>query len=395
MAQASPPVSASALGAGVRTLVEQSWAWLVANSWTALVGLAVAAGIYLLLTLLRHLVLKSAERAQATLGVGGVIRQTIGRTKEWFLAILALELVANGIGLPPLLARVINSAFVIAMALQGAIWARAFVMELIRRRTAHGTAADAAGLEVVQVLVTAIAWILAGIVILDNLGANVTALIAGLGVGGIAIGLAAQGIVKDLFAALSILFDKPFAQGDIIGFGDIQGRVENIGLKTTRIRALTGEQVVVSNANLLDREVRNFARLPQRRFSFLLGLGYFTTPEQLAKVPAELAALVAARPKLKLVWTGLTGFGAHSLDVALHVDVLSEDFADLVAERHALAVDILRRFDALGISIAFPTTVEIAGAADGRPEGERPLARQRRATARAGAADRPAAAAAD
>ncbi|MFN3288404.1 MAG: mechanosensitive ion channel family protein, partial [Sphingomonadaceae bacterium] len=317
MSDATSPVSPSALGAGVRTLVEQSWAWLMANSWTALVGLAVAAGIYLLLTLVRHLILKSAERAQATLGVGGVIRHTIGRTKEWFLAILALELVANGIGLPPLLARVIDSAFVIAMALQGAIWARAFVMELIRRRTAQGTAADAAGLEVVQVLVTAAAWILAGIVILDNLGANVTALIAGLGVGGIAIGLAAQGIVKDLFAALSILFDKPFAQGDIIGFGDIQGRVENIGLKTTRIRALTGEQVVVSNANLLDREVRNFARLPQRRFSFVLGLGYFTTPEQLAAVPAELAALVAARPRLRLVWTGLTGFGAHSLDVAL------------------------------------------------------------------------------
>ncbi len=381
MSAAVPAPMTATMGSGVRTLVEQSWAWLVANSWTALVGLAVAAGLYLLLTLLRHLILRSAERAQARLGVGGVVRQTIGRTKEWFLAILALELVANGIGLPPLLSRAIDSAFVVAMALQGAIWARAFVMGLIRRRTAAG-GADAAGLEVVQVLVTAVAWIIAGIVILDNLGANVTALVAGLGVGGIAIGLAAQGIVKDLFAALSILFDRPFAKGDFIGFGETQGQVEDIGLKTTRLRALTGEQIIVSNANLLDRDLRNFARLPQRRFTFQIGLPYYASPEQLAAVPDELRALVEARPHLRFVWAGITHFADSALNLVLHVDVLSPDFSLLVAERHRLALAIMARFAELGLDLAFPTAIEIAGAADGRPVGDAPLARHRRAEAR-------------
>ena len=373
----------SVIGAGVRTLIEQSWAWLLANKWTALAGLGVAVGLYLLLTLARHLVLLSAEQAQARLGVGGVTRLTIGHTKEWFLAVTALELVSNAIGLPVLLQRLVDSAFVIAVALQGAIWARALIMGLIYKRAQDkGDSADTAGLEVVRVLVTAVAWIIAAVVILDNLGANVTALVAGLGVGGIAIGLAAQGIVKDLFAALSILFDKPFGQGDIISFSDIQGTVENIGLKTTRVRALTGEEVVISNANLLDREVRNFSRLPRRRFTFQLGLGYFTPPERLDALPGELRALVEARPGLAFVWAGFTGFGDSSLDVTLHVDVLSEDFGVLVRERHALGAAILRRLAELDIEFAFPTQVEIAGAADGRPVGEAPLARQRRSAAR-------------
>lgn len=382
---ATPAVApmTSALGASVRTLVEQSWAWILANSWTALAGLGVAIALYLLFTLARYLVVVSAARAQARLGVGGVIRSTIGRTKGWFLGILALELVSNAIGLPPLLHRFVETAFVIAVALQGAIWARAFIMGLIYKR-AHDTGgdADAGGLEVVRVLVTAVAWTIALTVILDNLGANVTALVAGLGVGGIAIGLAAQGIVRDLFAALSILFDKPFGRGDTIGFGEVQGTVENIGLKTTRVRALTGEEVVVSNANLLDREVRNFSRLPRRRFTFVLGVGYFTTPDQLAELPGELRVLVEARPQLAFVWAGFTGFGAASLNVTLNVDVLSEEFAVLVEERHLLAVAILRRFAELDIQLAFPTSVEVAGAADGRPVGEAPLARQRRAAGR-------------
>jgi small-conductance mechanosensitive channel len=371
MAAAAPahPMT-SAVAAGVRTLVEQSWQWLVANSWTALVGLAVAVGLYLLLTLFRHFVLRSAERAQAQLGVGGVVRGAIGRTKEWFLAILALELVANAIGLPPLLRRLIDSAFIIAAALQGAIWARAFVMGLIRKRAdATGREADTAGLEVVQVLVTALAWIVAAVVILDNLGANVTALVAGLGVGGIAIGLAAQGIVKDLFAALSILFDKPFSRGDTIGFGEVQGTVENIGLKTTRVRALTGEEVVVSNANLLDREVRNFSRLPRRRFTFTLAFPFYTSADRLAALPAELRALVEARPALAHVWSGFTGFGPSSLSLALNVDVLSEDFGVLVEERHQLAVALLRRLDELGVELAFPTQAELPADARGRPQG--------------------------
>src|SRR5690606_10817468 len=134
------------------------------------------------------------------------------------------------------------------------------------------------------------------IVVLDNLGVNVTALVAGLGIGGIAIGLAAQGIFSDLFAALSIIFDKPFRIGDTITYqgkeGPVTGTVEQIGLKSTRIRALTGELRIIGNTQLLAQEVTNFVGRRMFRFQLPIGVIYQTDPALLAEIPALLRAEV-------------------------------------------------------------------------------------------------------
>ena len=153
-------------------------------------------------------------------------------------------------------AQPIHVLFVVAFAIQAAIWARELILGYVEHRVGgdpggQSTLGSAVG--IIRLLVTITLFTIAVILILDNLGVNVTGLVAGLGIGGIAIGLAAQGIFSDLFAALSILFDKPFRKGESVRFGDVTGHVENIGLKNTRIRSITGEQIVVANAKLLER----------------------------------------------------------------------------------------------------------------------------------------------
>src|SRR4029079_719783 len=161
-------------------------------------------------------------------------------------------------------------------ALQGAVWARELIMGVVGRHSGDeaGENTLANALAVIRVLVSVTLFAVAIIVILDNLGVNVTALVAGLGIGGIAIGLAAQGIFSDLFAALAILFDKPFRRGDTIRFDQTVGRVERIGLKTTRMRSLSGEQIIMANTKLLEREIHNLADGRLRRMTIPFGLRY-------------------------------------------------------------------------------------------------------------------------
>jgi small-conductance mechanosensitive channel len=205
----------------------------------------------------------------------------------------------------------------------------------------------------------------AAILILSNLGVNVTGLIAGLGVGGIAIGLAAQGIFADLFAALAILFDRPFRKGDSIRVDAMSGTVEDIGLKSTRIRALTGEQIIVANKQLLEKEIHNLARLDRRRIVRTLGLTYQTRVELLEQLPTILRGIVEACADVTLVRCGLVNFGDSTLDVELQYDVHSEDYDTVFSTQHQVNIAILKRFAELGIEFAYPTQTAFTAAPDG------------------------------
>ncbi|MDB5697385.1 MAG: mechanosensitive ion channel MscS, partial [Alphaproteobacteria bacterium] len=203
------------------------------------------------------------------------------------------------------------------------------------------------------------------ILILDNLGVNVTGLVAGLGIGGIAIGLAAQGIFSDLFAALSIIFDKPFRRGDTIRFEDINGTVERIGLKTTRVRALTGEQIIISNANLLNKQLHNFANLERRRMVLTLGLISQTPPEVCAKLPEMLRGIIEAHEKTEMVRCGMIGFGASTLDFELVFDVHDTDYNIVFVTRSAICIAILKAFNEANIQLAYPSQTSFTAAPDG------------------------------
>jgi small-conductance mechanosensitive channel len=215
------------------------------------------------------------------------------------------------------------------------------------------------------VLVTVALFAIALILVLDNLGVSVTGLVAGLGIGGIAIGLAAQGIFSDLFAALSIIFDRPFRKGDTITFGTTTGTVEHIGLKSTRIRALTGEEVIISNAKLLEQQVQNWALLDRRRAVMQFGLVYQSAPELVARIPLELQEIVETQPLGTFDRCHAFQFGASSIDFELVFFVESSAYPDFMAVRQAVMLGMMRRFAELGAEFAYPTTTNFTAAPDG------------------------------
>jgi small-conductance mechanosensitive channel len=203
-------------------------------------------------------------------------------------------------------------------------------------------------------LVSFAVFAIALIVVLDNLGVNVTGLVAGLGVSGIAIGLAAQGIFADLFAALAIIFDRPFRRGDAISYDSSAGTVEAIGLKSTRIRGVTGEERVVANKQLLEKEIINNSSRDYRRVVFTLGVVQWTPIDTMEALPSMLKDLIEANG-MKFVRCGFTGFGANSYDFDVQFDSPSAAFQDFYDARHTLGLAIVRRLNDEGIALAYPT----------------------------------------
>ena len=343
-------------------------AWAIDNLSDITVALGVAAGIVVLLYGARALVLRACKRLGPSHAFAGVFLDVVRRTRLWFLVALAVELVQGYLHPPQDVAKTIGFLFTVAAALQVAIWARALILGVIEHR-AQGHPGDASSLAsalgLIRLLVSIAVFAIAAIVVLDNLGANVTGLVAGLGIGGIAIGLAAQGIFSDLFAALSIIFDRPFRRGDGIRFDQLSGSVEQIGLKTTRIRSIDGEEVVISNTNLLNKQIHNFERLEHRRFMLRFGVVYQTAPDVLDAIPPTARQIVEGHDHCIFVRCGMTAFGPSSLDFELQFDVHTTDYEYAFATRSAICIEILRRFAAERIEFAYPTTVNFTAAPDG------------------------------
>jgi small-conductance mechanosensitive channel len=341
--------------------------WFQANAAELPIGLAVAAAIVLLMLGLRWTGAWLSSADPDCRHWRGVIGGVLQKTSIFFMIAAALDMVASYATVPPKIERLLDIVFTIGFAFQGAIWARELILGVISRKAGEDPTETAVGnaLAVIRVLVSVALFALAIIVILDNLGVNVTALVAGLGIGGIAIGLAAQGIFSDLFAALSILFDKPFRRGDVIQFDKTTGTIERIGLKTTRLRSVTGELVVMANTKLLEREIHNYAGGRTRRSQLPFGLVYQTAPEQLEKVTSLAKAAVESRKGCTFVRCSILAFGASSIDFELVFDSRTTDANKLAADRTAVALAILRSFAEHRLQFAYPTQTTFTAAPDG------------------------------
>jgi len=351
------------------TLLADTEAWLTGNSLNIALALGAGVAIALVLIGIRSLSCKLLARAKgADLHWRHIFARVVARTSLIFIILASAEIVSEHAATPPSLLNLIHILFVIATALQAAIWGRELVLGIVEHRVGsddeHSSLGSAIG--IIRLLVSIALFAIAIILILDNLGINVTGLIAGLGIGGIAIGLAAQGIFSDLFAALSILFDKPFRRGDQITFGTTTGVVENIGLKSTRIRALTGEEVIISNAKLLEQQLQNWALIDRRRAVMNFGLVYQTAPELLAQVPLEAKEIVEAQPLGSFDRCHAFQFAASSIDFELVFHVDSSAYADLMSVRQAVILGLMRRFAELGIDFAYPTQTSFTAAPDGK-----------------------------
>ncbi len=204
-------------------------------------------------------------------------------------------------------------------------------------------------------IVNIIIWICGIIFLIDNMGYNVTTLIAGLGVGGIAIALAAQAVLGDLFSYFVIFFDRPFEIGDFVTLGNENGVIEYIGIKTTRIRTLSGEQLICSNTDLTNSRLHNYKRMEKRRIVFTLGVTYDTTHEKLSKIPDMVKQIISSKPQLEFDRGHFSGYGDFSLNFEFVYYVGSPEYNVYMDNQQAIYLDIFSSFKTEGIEFAFPT----------------------------------------
>jgi small-conductance mechanosensitive channel len=355
------------VGAQIDALFRSGFVWLQQNWLQILIAVGIGVAIAMTLFWLRGFGPRLAKRSASGKGWAAVLGRAMARTNAFFIVMLSAKLVDGYAATPPEVDKTITFLFTVAAVFQAAIWARELILGAIEHRTRdehYSGEALMSAMGLIRLLVSFAVFAIALVVVLDNLGVNVTGLVAGLGVGGIAIGLAAQGIFADLFAALAIIFDRPFRRGDKVSYDKTSGVIEAIGLKSTRIRAFTGELRIISNRNLLDKEIQNTSWRDHIRVSYTIGVAYETPPDTLARIPDILTELVEAEGA-KVARAGFESFGASSLDYVLQVDTPGDDWPTAHGVRNRLMVAIIRRFAAEGIAIPYPTQTTYTAAPDG------------------------------
>jgi len=280
------------------------------------------------------------------------------RTRFVFLLVVALYAGASLLVIGSSARRALDAILVIALVGQAGLWGNAVITHSVRRhlqRRVEDDAATAMSASVLGFLAHAALWTVLLLLGLDNLGIDITALVAGLGVGGVAIALAVQSILGDLFASLSIVLDRPFVVGDFVVVDDLKGTVEHVGLKTTRLRSLSGEQLVFSNTDLLKSRIRNFKRMQERRSLFTLGVTYETSPEHVAAIPGMIREIIEGVPGTRFDRAHFARYGAFSLDFEVVYFMLDPDYNHYMDVQQAINLAILERFGAAGIVFAYPT----------------------------------------
>jgi small-conductance mechanosensitive channel len=339
-------------------LLEWVFAGNPLRAWLLALGAGLA--VFFLLGLLRGLLIRQVRRiSRLTLNRwDDILLDALVVTRTWLLAALA---VWAGSLVPALSDRVralLVMITILAILAQLGIWGTAAIRSYVRIYGDRHLEEDAAGVMTVRTigfLGSVALWAILFLVVLDNLGIDVTALIAGLGIGGIAIALALQNVLGDLFASLSIVLDKPFVVGDFIIVDDLLGTVEHVGLKTTRVRSLSGEQLVFANSDLLGSRIRNFKRMFERRVVFSFGVEYGTPREDLAWIPGAVREAIEALPDTRFDRAHFKEYGDFSLDFEVVYHVLVPDFNTYMDRQQAINLEIYRLFEGRGITFAFPT----------------------------------------
>lgn len=327
---------------------------------------------------------RSALAVTAALLIALAIARAVGRrvfgaeADGWFatlfqstrFGLLLLAVAVFGIGLLAPEWDIRTRPVIIALAaVQAGFWGSALISRWVSeyQRLHMDTDAEAVTtMRAVGFLARLVLFTLLLLLVLDNIpGVEVTALIAGLGIGGIAVALAVQNILADLFASFSISLDKPFAIGDFIIVGEHMGTVENIGLKTTRLRSLSGEQLVISNDDLLRSRVRNYRRMSERRVVFGFGIVYRTAYRQLEKVPGIVREIIEETEQVRFDRAHFKAYGDSALEFEAVYYVLAPEYATYMDVQQSINLALFRRFEEEGIEFAFPTrTVYLQSAAE-------------------------------
>lgn len=331
------------------------WRWLAAAG----VSVLTVVGVRLIKGLACRRLRRVAEKT--TTHADDIALEVVERTRWFFYVGAAIYLGTRLLELEEGVATAIRVGVVLLLLVQVGVWGTTAIKRTVaawQRRHGPDEAEDgerstmAAGIVFIGNLLL---WTVVLLMALSNLGIEITTLIAGLGMGGIAAALAVQNILGDLFASLSIYFDRPFDIGDFIIVGDLMGTVDRIGLRSTRIRSLGGEQLIFSNTDLLESRIRNYKRMDERRVVQIVGVTYDTPAERLEKAPGLMQEAVEATEDVRFDRAHFKRFADYSLELELVYWVLSPDYTVFMDLQEKINFGIMRRFESAGLRFAFPT----------------------------------------
>ena len=335
---------------------------------TWLIALGISVGLLLAVKLIRDLLVRrffKLDRSRAD-DINALIAAMVKSVSMPIVALLFFYIGAQGLKIPDKLSIWVSALAMIAVIVQIARWGNVLITFGFKRYQKKHAPDDGERITTLRALTfvgrTAL-FSIAALLALDNVpGVKITTLVASLGIGGIAVAMALQNVLGDIFASLSILLDKPFVIGDFIIVETHMGTVEYIGLKTTRIRSLSGEQLVFSNSDLLKSRVRNYKRMAERRVVFSIGVVYQTDYDTLRKIPSLIRQIIEDQEHVRFDRSHFQGYGEFSLNFETVYYVLSPDYNRYMDIQQAINLAIFRQFETLNIGFAYPTrTVFLTG----------------------------------
>jgi small-conductance mechanosensitive channel len=294
--------------------------------------------------------------------VHGFLIRVVSGTYTAILLIVALHIGAVNLELIPELRKILKITLALSVLIQLLLWGNQLIeflaLRVVKTRESRLGASDPTIQTIMPILRLIGRLMLFAVLLLltlDNLGVNISALLTGLGIGGVAVALAVQNVLGDLFASLSIAIDRPFEVGDAITVNQQGGTVERIGLRTTRLRSFNGEELVFPNNMLLSAQIQNMRRMKERRATFNLGVTYDTTADQIDRIPEILEKIISTQPGLRFERAGFHSFGDSALLFEVIYWTESRDISAHRELQHKINSQILRRFNQEGISFAYPT----------------------------------------
>jgi small-conductance mechanosensitive channel len=328
------------------------------GQWASALGIAFA--VFFALRLAAVVVIRrlKALTHRTSTDLDDLVIELLQKTKGLFILLVAIWAASLLLGLDPAMEGWLHRILGVGLLVQGGLWGTGvvnYVMGRSRRQQVEEDPSLATAVGILGFVAKGVVWIIFVLLILQNLGVEITALLAGVSVGGIAVALAVQNVLGDLLASLSIILDKPFVIGDFIVVGEFSGTVEHVGLKTTHVRSVNGEQLVFANSDLLGSRIRNYKRMQERRVVFTLGLVYDTPPEKLEEATRIIREVVEAQELARFDRTHFKSFGNFSLDVETVFFMTVPDYPAYMDVQQAINLELFRRFGEAGIEFAFPT----------------------------------------
>lgn len=330
------------------------------HSWLTWLGAAaLAMAVFIVLKTVRRLGDRAlvAASAHTERGWPRLLRRAVLKTSPWFLALVAILVASAPLALSPLTRAALIDIGTTALFLQVARWGHAMITAGIDHYRGHSTDSERVTVVVAAGLVaTILLWTLLTLAALNNLGINVTALLAGFGVGGVALALAIQTTLADVLASFSIVFDKPFVLGDNIALDAYTGTVEHIGLKTTHLRSPSGEQIIIPNSDLVKGRVRNYKRMQNRTVTSTLYLTYENPPESVALAARVVEEVIRREGRACFLGTCFTDYQPQGLVLEIRY-MIPKDYADAYKDiQQTINIGIFRAFHEQGIEFARQVT---------------------------------------